>query len=111
MLRPKLPPKSDNKNEIHSQMLNENNSQLNSHPVVHASKEIINTYVGTTGKSYEIVESDMHEQEASLKIRLLKRQNVLNRKRRTADTSDNNDSSISSSSHYNISPRIKRNVN
>lgn len=54
LLRPKLLPKVEDKKEIHSSMLNENNKQLKSEPVVYATKELINIYEGTNGENYNI---------------------------------------------------------
>ena len=54
LLRPKLLPKIDNKKDIHSSMLNENNKQIKSEPVVCASKELIYNYEGTHGENYTI---------------------------------------------------------
>jgi hypothetical protein len=115
LVRPQLPPKCDDKEQVHSTMLNENNSELASMPRVYATKKVMDDYNGKHGKLYIselrlilyscidsvhnvlIVESDMHNQEAALKIRLLKRQNLMNRKRK-ADLSMTSESSSSSPS-------------
>ena len=54
ILRPKLMPNIENKREIHSKMLNENNSTLKSELIVYASKEMITKYEGDNGINYTI---------------------------------------------------------
>jgi hypothetical protein len=109
LLRPQLPPKFDDKDEIdginnsvmviryyiHKKMLNENNNLMKSTPRVVASQEILNDFQSGEEQSnnMRVIEKDMYSQESALKIRLLKRENLLNKRRRGLDTSKLSDSS------------------
>lgn len=81
-------------------MLNENNDGLESKPRVYATKEVLDAYQNQedTGANLKVVESNMHDQESALKIRLLKRQNIMYKKRK------GNDSSILDRSGFSSSP-------
>lgn len=97
LIRPKLPPKTEDKKEIHSTMLNENNDDINSTPRVYATREILEEFTTEeeSRANFKVIEKDMHEQESALKIRLLKRENQLNQKRKGNNSS--NDSGRSGS--------------
>lgn len=88
LLRPKLP-RTHDKKEIHSKMLNENNDGLESKPRVYATKEVLDAYQNQedVGANLHVIERNMHEQESALKIRLLKRQNIMYKKRKGTDSS------------------------
>ena len=99
IVRPKLPSKSKCKKEIHSKMLNENNDAIKSTPRVEATKQVMEEFHENEkeGKTVRVVEKDMYEQESALKIRLLKRENQLNKKRKGDSSGINSDSMNSSS--------------
>ncbi len=75
MIRPKLLPKTTNKARIRSSMLNENNKDLQNLIIKAETKEVMDDHVGDEFTNFKIVEQDIHHQELSFKIRLLKRQN------------------------------------
>jgi len=78
-------------------MLNENNHAINSTPRVVATREIIEEFTTEeeTRANFRVIEKDIHQQESALKIRLLKRENQLNQKRKGNNSS--NDSGRSGS--------------
>lgn len=55
-------------------MLNENNQQVQSETEKTDVKEIMTNRKQEDSSNIEIIEQDMHDQESSFKIRLLKRQ-------------------------------------
>lgn len=98
LLRPKLP-KNKDKKEIHSTMLNENNDNLCSKPRINATQKVMTEYKlqQDDETNLSVVLCNMYEQESSLKIRLLKRENKMNRRRREGDNSFMNISGSSGS--------------
>lgn len=113
LLRPKLPSKNADKTTIHTTMLNENNHELHSEQRVKVTKTVMNEFTNREGRllliysilnnsidetpDVHIVESDIYDQEAALKIRLIKRQNMLKRKGMSNMTLSDESSSTSPS--------------
>ncbi|CAI2373484.1 unnamed protein product [Moneuplotes crassus] len=98
LLRPKRICKNQEKEKIHSELLNENNEELKTEPLVEASKKVVEEYHEETkdGTAISVVVQDMRDQESSLRIRLLKRERML-AKRKLVNTSQSLSDSAGSS--------------
>lgn len=83
IIRPKLLPSSEDRKHIRHSMLHEIHN-LNLEPQIQ-SKSILEKYKGMESESNSIVANDIHEQETSFKIRLLKRQNKVFGRKLTID--------------------------
>ena len=95
IVRPKLLPSSVGRKHIRHSMLHEIHN-LNLEPQIQ-SKSILEKYKGMESENNSIVANDIHEQETSFKIRLLKRQNKVYGRKLTIDPEFSfwNESSIS----------------
>lgn len=101
LLRPKVIKGLSDKRKIHSELLNENNDDIESKPRIFASKRVIEEYGDDEkeGATMRAVEKDMYQQEAALKIRLLKRESHLAQKRKVNMSQSNSESMSGSSSN------------
>jgi len=104
LLRPKKLRNTDDKKELHKELLNENKDDVA--PRIFASKKVVEEYndEAKEKQAMRAVEKDMYDQESSLKIRLLKRENQLN-KRRQLNNSQYSDSLFSSSKTKSVSDK------
>ena len=100
LLRPKRISKNQEKGKIHSELLNENNEELNSKPLKSASKKVVAEYnvVRKEGETINAVAQDIRDQESALRIRLLKRESKI-AKRKQLNTSQSLSDSLNSSSN------------
>ncbi|CAI2373149.1 unnamed protein product [Moneuplotes crassus] len=109
LVRPKLICKNQEKGKIHSELLNENNEELNSLPIVEASKKVVEEYneERQEGETISSLEQNIREQESALKIRLLKREAMLAKKKQlNTSQSDSFNSSSNQQSSFETSPKF-----
>jgi len=109
LVRPKLICKNQEKGKIHSELLNENNEELNSLPIVEASKKVVEEYneERQEGETISSLEQNIREQESALKIRLLKREAMLAKKKQVnTSQSDSFNSSSNQQSSFETSPKF-----
>lgn len=99
LIRPKLPAKTIDKEEIRTQMLNENNDNIDA-PRIYVTKKVLKEFSlqENRNSTMKVVEQDIHDQESSFKVRLLKRENILNERRKLNNSGSNSNSMISSPS-------------
>ena len=107
LLRPRRLKNTMNKKELHNELLNENNDDSEAQPRIFASKKVIQDYNDEEKEKQvmKAVEKDMHKQESSLKIRLLKRENMLTKKRKMNNSQNLSDSMLSSSLQKSVSDK------
>lgn len=109
LVRPKRICKNQEKGKIHSELLNENNEELNSLPIAKASKKAVQEYneVRQEGETISTLAQNMADQESALKIRLLKREARLAKKKQVnTSQSDSLNSSSNQQSSFDLSPKF-----